>query len=329
MAWRPRSTALLALLLGFDWRGTTSIERWAAGDVRHLVCQFLAGVYVPQSFVVPRALCLQRGSFPMVLGPHAGPPDLGGLGVLGLTGGSHNQRVLPDGLAAFLAAVRIAGDYWHAFSEETRPLRSAGWRGRMCCSRWWTLAGAASDADHQENRLRELFQFWLWEHWFWNSPAFFKVCFSAEHGLFTWTPILIPAVSDCSLFGATAGCWGLARWRFSLLYLYLIGCYQDWDGISSFGNRFFVSLTPIFVLGLAATLQAAGQAFHERRGVCRGLAAVSFSSCGIWRSCFSGVCTWFLRADRFPGERWPTIKWLLFRRLPRTRCGILFSGGTP
>ena len=34
-------------------------------------------------------------------------------------------------------------------------------------------------------------------------------------------------------------------------YLYVIGCYQDWDGLSSFGNRFFVSLTVLFVLGLS------------------------------------------------------------------------------
>ena len=32
------------------------------------------------------------------------------------------------------------------------------------------------------------------------------------------------------------------------------GCYQDWDGLSSFGNRFFISLTPLFVLGLAGIL---------------------------------------------------------------------------
>jgi hypothetical protein len=37
-----------------------------------------------------------------------------------------------------------------------------------------------------------------------------------------------------------------------LVYLYAIGCYENWAGISSFGNRFFVSLTPLFVLGLAS-----------------------------------------------------------------------------
>ena len=32
------------------------------------------------------------------------------------------------------------------------------------------------------------------EHWFWNSPALLKVSFSSEHGLFSWTPIIILAV---------------------------------------------------------------------------------------------------------------------------------------
>jgi len=92
------------------------------------------------------------------------------------------------------------------------------------------------------------------ERWFWKSPAFLKVCFSAEHGLFSWTPILILSVTglfllrrydrDLSFFFAGG----------FLVYLYAIGCYQDWAGISSFGNRFFVSLTPLFVLGLASFL---------------------------------------------------------------------------
>ncbi len=90
------------------------------------------------------------------------------------------------------------------------------------------------------------------EHWYWNSPAFFKVCFSSDHGLFTWTPILILAV---------AGVYCLRKYDRMLAfysiavfvgYLYAMGCYENWHGISSFGSRFFVGLTAVFVLGLAA-----------------------------------------------------------------------------
>jgi hypothetical protein len=96
------------------------------------------------------------------------------------------------------------------------------------------------------------FDFGYAERWYWNSPAFFKVCFSSDHGLFSWTPILVLAV---------AGLFCLAKFDRTLtfyliavfaVYVYAMGCYQDWDGISSFGSRFFVGLTPLFVLGLAA-----------------------------------------------------------------------------
>ncbi len=48
-------------------------------------------------------------------------------------------------------------------------------------------------------------------------------------------------------------------------FLYVIGCYQDWHGLSSFGNRFFVSLTAIFVLGLSAFLNYFARVLSERR----------------------------------------------------------------
>ena len=44
-----------------------------------------------------------------------------------------------------------------------------------------------------------------------------------------------------------------------LAYYYFISSYPDWDGLSSYGNRFFLSLTPVFVLGLAALLSAFSQ----------------------------------------------------------------------
>lgn len=105
-----------------------------------------------------------------------------------------------------------------------------------------------------------------YEHlWIWTSPALLKVCFSADHGLFSWTPILI--FSFVGLF---------FLWRYDrkisvysiLIFaavLYVIGCYVDWDGLSSFGNRFFVSLTPIFVLGLAALFDSLERAWKTRR----------------------------------------------------------------
>jgi hypothetical protein len=49
--------------------------------------------------------------------------------------------------------------------------------------------------------------------------------------------------------------------------LYTIGCYEAWDGLSSFGNRYFIALTPLFVLGLAAFFEWLELAWKERRAM--------------------------------------------------------------
>ena len=105
-----------------------------------------------------------------------------------------------------------------------------------------------------------------YEHlWVWNSPALLKVCFSADHGLFSWTPIL--AVAAAGLFCLRKYDRNLGTYSILVLamLLYTIGCYADWDGISSFGNRFFVSLTALFVLGLAGFVDWLARAVPERR----------------------------------------------------------------
>jgi Dolichyl-phosphate-mannose-protein mannosyltransferase len=103
------------------------------------------------------------------------------------------------------------------------------------------------------------------ERWFWQSPALLKVCFSSNHGLFSWTPILIPAVGGLFLLRRHDGAVGLSLLAVVTVYLYALGCYQDWHGISSFGNRFCVSLNVIFVLGLASFLAWFAQAWQERK----------------------------------------------------------------
>jgi hypothetical protein len=102
------------------------------------------------------------------------------------------------------------------------------------------------------------------ERWFWRSPAFFKVSFSADHGLFSWTPILILAV--VGIFILRRRDRSLAWYLIAIFaaYLYAIGCYQNWDGLSSFGSRFFVSLTSVFVIGLAAFLDSLERAWNEK-----------------------------------------------------------------
>ena len=101
--------------------------------------------------------------------------------------------------------------------------------------------------------------------WSLNSPAILKVCFSADHGLFSWTPITIPAVIGMWLLRRRDQILGLYCIIAFASFLYLIGCYTDWDGLSSFGNRFFVSLTVLFILGLAGFVNYLARIWNEQR----------------------------------------------------------------
>jgi hypothetical protein len=103
------------------------------------------------------------------------------------------------------------------------------------------------------------------ERWFWKSPALLKVCFSAEHGLFSWTPILILSVAGLFLLRRYDRDLSFFLAGGFLFYLYAIGCYENWAGISSFGNRFFVSLTPLFVVGLASFFAWIASKWRERQ----------------------------------------------------------------
>jgi hypothetical protein len=101
--------------------------------------------------------------------------------------------------------------------------------------------------------------------WYWSSPAILKVAFSSDHGFLTWTPVLILAVGGLALLVRRDRKLGAQFVCVFLLYLYAIGCYSDWDGLSSFGNRFFISLTPIFVIGLAAFFDWVAAVWQPRR----------------------------------------------------------------
>ena len=102
------------------------------------------------------------------------------------------------------------------------------------------------------------------EQWFWGSPALKDVLFSSNHGLLSWTPILIPALLGLLLFWkrdrVVAG-YLLAAF---VAFYYFIASYRFWHGLSSYGNRFFVSLTPLFILGLAASLECFSKLFARQ-----------------------------------------------------------------
>ena len=88
--------------------------------------------------------------------------------------------------------------------------------------------------------------------WNWTSPVLLKVLFSSDHGMFSWTPVLILAVAGLFFLMKRDKLLGAGCLLSFLAFYVFIASYPDWDGLSSYGNRFFVSLTPIFILGLSA-----------------------------------------------------------------------------
>jgi hypothetical protein len=95
--------------------------------------------------------------------------------------------------------------------------------------------------------------------WNWTSPALWCVLFSADHGMISWTPILFFAIIGLFFLAKRNLLLGTGSILTFLAYYYFIASYPDWDGLSSYGNRFFLSLTPVFILGLAALLSAFSQ----------------------------------------------------------------------
>jgi len=92
------------------------------------------------------------------------------------------------------------------------------------------------------------------EVWKWYTPQLGRVLFSSDHGLLAWTPILIPAAVGLVLFLKRERKFATYLITAVLAFYYLIAIDPCWDGLSSFGNRKFISLMPLFVIGLAVTL---------------------------------------------------------------------------
>jgi hypothetical protein len=117
--------------------------------------------------------------------------------------------------------------------------------------------------------------------WLWSSPVFFSVLFSSNHGLFLWTPILLFALAGLFLFSRREPRVGVPLLAAFFAFYFLISCYPDWAGISSYGNRFFVSLTSFFILGLAVFFHRASQLFSSQRAALAAALAL-LAAASLW-----------------------------------------------
>jgi hypothetical protein len=111
--------------------------------------------------------------------------------------------------------------------------------------------------------------------WRWAHPMFRAVLFDTSHGLFICTPILLLAVVGIFLLVWRRPEVGRPCLAISLAFYVLISLYPWWFGAFGFGNRFFVSLTPIFILGLSFLFSESLKLWGTTRAASRRLLPVT------------------------------------------------------
>jgi hypothetical protein len=111
--------------------------------------------------------------------------------------------------------------------------------------------------------------------WNWKSPALWAVLFSSGHGIFVCTPILLLAVLGLFALCRVDLKLGASCLLMTAALYCLISVYPWWHGVYSFGNRFFIALTPVFVIGLAAAFSQAARLWPGPQAAARRLVPVT------------------------------------------------------
>jgi hypothetical protein len=107
----------------------------------------------------------------------------------------------------------------------------------------------------------------------WSSPAILSVLFSLKHGLFSWTPALLPAVAGLPLVIRRNRLVGWSIVLVLALSTYVNGTVQDWWAGEAFGARRFVGNTVFFAMGLSAVM--ALPRLERRQAVVRWISAAA------------------------------------------------------
>jgi hypothetical protein len=110
----------------------------------------------------------------------------------------------------------------------------------------------------------------------WTAPALLSTLFSDNHGLFTWTPIVVVAVAGLGplvrrdrLIGCAAALFFVSSW-------YVNSAVSDWWAGEAFGARRFLSCYPVLVLGLAAVFDRIKARSEMMAGVTVAFTAYTF-----------------------------------------------------
>jgi len=111
--------------------------------------------------------------------------------------------------------------------------------------------------------------------WNWTSPAFVGVLFSTNHGLLVFTPIVVLALAGLFLLCRSAHPEGKIYAAITLAFYCLISFFPWWHTTIGLGNRYFLSLTPIFVVSLAFAFSRAVTLWGSMRAATWRLATIT------------------------------------------------------
>ena len=111
--------------------------------------------------------------------------------------------------------------------------------------------------------------------WNWTSPAFLRILFSPSQGLLTTTPIILPATIGLFFLARKDAVLGRGLIASFFALWALMAVYPFWNRGPSFGNRYFISLIPAFIIGLATLLSEGARAWGSANALARRAWAIA------------------------------------------------------
>lgn len=87
------------------------------------------------------------------------------------------------------------------------------------------------------------------------SPHWWDVLWSTRKGLFSWHPILLPSTIGLFLLWRKGRLLTIALTLSLAAQVYVIGCWEYWAALTGFGQRYFINMAPLFMIGLGVLLE--------------------------------------------------------------------------
>lgn len=128
----------------------------------------------------------------------------------------------------------------------------------------------------------------------WSSPHLWDTLFSADHGLFTWTPILLLGLAGLAVMHRAAPAFATGALLVFAATAWVNGAVRDWAASDAFGARRYDVVVPLLAVGLGALLARAAPLLARHP---------------LWApaALLAGLCLWNLgfiavfRAGSYPG----------------------------